>query len=43
MELFFEKAKENDNSLRIWSADCSFVEEPYSMAIIINEFLKNET
>ncbi len=41
-ELFLSKAKENDNSLRIWSAGCSFGEEPYSMAIIINEVLRKE-
>ena len=41
-ELFQSKVKENDNSLRIWSAGCSFGEEPYSMAIIINEFLSKE-
>ncbi|NQU54739.1 MAG: protein-glutamate O-methyltransferase CheR, partial [Bacteroidetes bacterium] len=41
-ELFLAKAKENDNSLRIWSAGCSFGEEPYSMAIIINELLEKE-
>jgi len=41
-ELFQSKVKENDNSLRIWSAGCSFGEEPYSMAIIVNEFLSKE-
>jgi len=41
-DLFTSKAKNNDNSLRIWSAGCSFGEEPYSMAIIINEFLRKE-
>lgn len=41
-ELFYSKAKEKDKSLRIWSAGCSFGEEPYSMAIIINEFLRKD-
>ncbi|NQU84188.1 MAG: protein-glutamate O-methyltransferase CheR [Mariniphaga sp.] len=41
-ELLINKSKENDKSLRIWSAGCSFGEEPYSMAIIINEFLEKE-
>lgn len=41
-DLFLTKTKEKDNSLRIWSAGCSFGEEPYSMAIILNEFLKKE-
>jgi len=41
-ELFLSKAKVNDNSIRIWSAGCSFGEEPYSMAIFINEFLRKE-
>jgi len=41
-KLFLSKAKVNDNSIRIWSAGCSYGEEPYSMAILINEFLRKE-
>ena len=41
-DLFQAKAKENDNSLRIWSAGCSFGEEPYSVAITLKEYLKKE-
>ncbi len=37
-DLFLSK----ENSLRIWSAGCSFGEEPYSVAILLNEFLKKE-
>lgn len=40
--LIMDKLQSNDNTLRIWSAGCSFSEEPYSIAIIINEFLKKE-
>lgn len=36
------KADAGDRSLRIWSTACSTGEEPYSVAIIINEFLKKE-
>lgn len=41
-DVFLSKAKEKNDDLRIWSAGCSFGEEPYSMAIIIDEFLKKE-
>lgn len=40
--LFSAKTKANEDSIRIWSAGCSFGEEPYSMAIIINELLEKE-
>jgi len=41
-ELFLDKIKAHDQNLRIWSAGCSFGEEPYSMAILINEFVEKE-
>ncbi|MCK4922277.1 MAG: protein-glutamate O-methyltransferase CheR [Bacteroidales bacterium] len=41
-DLYYEKIKANDNSLRIWSAGCSYGEEPYSLAIIINELTSME-
>lgn len=41
-EVFLAKAKAHDDSIRIWSAGCSFGEEPYSVAILINEFLRKE-
>lgn len=31
-----------DHSLRVWSAGCSTGEEPYSVAILINELIKNQ-
>ncbi|MBU1013644.1 MAG: protein-glutamate O-methyltransferase CheR [Bacteroidetes bacterium] len=41
-EVFLDKIKAQDQHLRIWSAGCSFGEEPYSMAILINEFVEKE-
>jgi chemotaxis methyl-accepting protein methylase len=37
-----EKKKSPDHSLRVWSAGCAMGEEPYSVAILINEYLEKE-
>jgi hypothetical protein len=36
------KSVVNDKDLRIWSAGCSTGEEPYTLAIIMEEFLGKE-
>jgi chemotaxis protein methyltransferase CheR len=41
-EIVYEKKKTNDNSLRIWSTGCSMGEEPYSIAILINDLFEKE-
>ncbi len=42
-ELISEKEKTNDYSLRIWSAGCASGEEPYSMAILVNELIEKKS
>lgn len=41
-ELVLSKKSEGNSQLRIWSAGCSYGEEPYSIAMIIKDYLKNE-
>jgi len=36
------KIKNDDLNFRVWSAGCSFGEEPYSMAILLNEIINKE-
>ena len=38
----FSKESHKNNSFRVWSAGCSKGEEPYSIAILINELLEKE-
>ena len=40
--LVHENEKSPDPSLRVWSAGCATGEEPYSVAILINELLEKE-
>jgi len=40
-KLLNEKKKENNRSLKIWSAGCSIGCEPYTIAIILKENIKN--
>jgi len=40
--MIMEKSRLRDNSLRIWSAGCARGEEPYSLAILVQELLRKE-
>jgi len=41
-EIYHDKISSNDKRLRIWSAGCSYGEEPYTMAMILSEILEKE-
>jgi len=41
-DMVHQKTKTKDQFLRIWSAGCAMGEEPYSVAILINELLKKK-
>jgi chemotaxis protein methyltransferase CheR len=40
--LIMEKQRHGDSCLRVWSAGCAEGEEPYSVAILIDDLLKKE-
>ncbi len=41
-KIILEKINSTDRTLRIWSAGCAAGEEPYSLAILINEIIEKE-
>ncbi len=42
-DIILRKQTSQEKDIRIWSAGCSTGEEPYSVAILLNEQLQNET
>jgi len=40
--IILEKQQKGDKSLRVWSAGCSYGEEAYSLAILLNELVLKE-
>ena len=40
--LIQSKIKDKDHNIRVWSAGCSYGEEPYSMAILLNDIINKE-
>lgn len=40
--LIAEKKRQGDVNLRVWSAGCAFGEEPYSLALLIDEIVARE-
>ncbi len=41
-EIIFKKIESNDNDIRIWSAGCSTGEEPYTIIMLLKEYMKSE-
>jgi chemotaxis methyl-accepting protein methylase len=41
-ELILHKSRQRQKTLRFWSAACAHGEEPYSIAIVLNEFLREK-
>ncbi len=40
-KLFEEKARSKNNNIRIWSAGCATGEEPYSIAMILDQYIND--
>ena len=41
--IIFKKINQKDQTIRIWSAGCASGEEPYSIAILLHEYLEKES